>query len=150
MAYCTQTDLLTEVSEKDLAELTSDADGVIDAAVVTQMIANADSEIDGYVGKKYKTPLSSPVPPIVKTWSIRISLYNLFARRSNRLGGISEVVEKNYKNAIKSLEDVAKGLLTLGVDPPPAAPSTGQPSVETNIGDNQDSRDFSKNKMSGF
>ncbi|MFN0156894.1 MAG: gp436 family protein [Bacteroidota bacterium] len=148
MAYCTQSDILTEISEKELAELTSEVDGHIDAAVVTQMIDNADAEIDGYVGKKYSVPLASPIPKLIKTCSIRMTVYNLYARRAARLGGINEVIEQNYKNSVKMLENISKGLLSLGVDPPPAAPSTGQPKFET--GTDVANRDFTKDSMSGL
>jgi len=150
MPYCTQQDILNSgISEKELSELTSDVGDVIDAATVAAAIKKADDEIEGYVAVKYDVPLL-PVPSVVNTWCVTITKYRLFEGRAHRLGGIPAALESQYKAVIGSLKDVARGLLSLGVDPPPPAKSTGQPSVETNVGDNETSRDFSKSKLTGF
>lgn len=150
MAYSTQQDILNSgISEQELAELTSDQDGVIDAPTVAAAIKKADDEIDGYVAVKYSVPLN-PVPSVVNTWSVTIAKYKLFEGRAHRLGGIPAALESQYKATIGSLKDVARGLLSLGKDPPPPAKSTGQPEVKTSVGDDEESRDFSKGKMRGF
>ena len=150
MAYCTQQDILNSgISERELAELTSEEEGVINAATVAAAIKKADDEINSYVAVKYAVPLS-PVPSLVNTWSTKITKYYLFDGRAHRMGGIPDSIRDGYKDSIAQLKDVAKGSLSIGIDPPPAAKSTGQPSVETNVGDDQDSRDFSKGKLRGF
>ena len=147
MAYCTQTDILTQLSELDLAQLTSENDSIIDSMVVDAAIADADAEIDGYVAARYSVPLS-PVPPIIKKYSKTIAMYNLHSRRASRLGGIADAVKADYENAIDFLKNVAKGLVKLGVDPPPVAPQTGGSKFEANP--DVDNRDFTKDKLTGF
>ena len=143
MAYSTQDDILKEISEKDLAQLTSEDDEVIDTDVVATAIANADSEIDGYVGVRYSLPLTSP-PALIKKLSIKIALYNLFSRRSNRLGGMDETIKENYNNSVAMLKDISKGVLTLGIDPPPAAVSEGGASFKG------EDREFTRDTLKGY
>ena len=81
MAYCTQSDLLEQISEDDMIQLTDDADaGNVDDDVVTRAIADADAEIDSYCGTKYDVPFST-VPVMVRKLSVDMSIYNLYARR---------------------------------------------------------------------
>jgi len=143
LAYSTQTDLLRVVSEIELSQLTSEIDGEIATDVVDGAIADADADIDGYVAVRYEVPLS-PVPKMVQRISTTIALYHLYSRRQNRIGGMSEVVQKNYDNAIKTLKDVSKGSVSLGVDPPPGNTSTSVDDFEA------DERDYTKDSMKGF
>lgn len=146
--YCTQQDILNSgISEKELSELTSDTPGVIDPNVVTAAIKKADDEINGYVAVKYAVPLS-PVPSLVNTWSITIAKYHLFEGREQRLGGIPEGVKDSYEKTIGKLKDAARGLLSLGQDPPPPSKSTGQPGFEANV--ETPERDFTKDSMKGL
>ncbi len=76
--------------------------------IVQDSIDDADAEIDGYLSKRYPTPLSS-VPSIINKLSKDIAVYNAFSR-----SGIDEKTRElnylsRYKNAIKYLENVASG-----------------------------------------
>lgn len=89
-------------------------------------IADADGEIDGYLAKRYRVPLS-PAPKVINKFSKDITIYNLFSRQ-----GINEDDrEKNYLNrynaAIKFLVLVAEGKVSLGADAddPASAADTG-------------------------
>lgn len=114
MAYCTQSDLLEQISQDELIQLTDDADlGVVDTTVVDRAIADADAEIDSYCGAKYDVPFS-PVPVMVRKLSVDLSIYNLFARRR----GAPEDRKERYDNAIRFLKDVSRGLGSLGADAP--------------------------------
>lgn len=118
--YCTETDILKQISEEDLIGLTDDTGfGQVDEAVVEEKIQDADSEIDSYCKKKYEVPFD-PVPDIVNKLSVDIALYNLYSRRQNLL---NEVVTKRYDDAIKFLKDVARGLAEITDVPPPATDS---------------------------
>ncbi len=143
MAYSTQTDILKRISSAELAQLTSEND-TIDASVVTEMIAAADGEIDSYVAVRYAVPLASP-PALIKTCSVSIALYRLFERRANRLGGINDAIKAAYDNALKSLNAISLGKISLGVDPPPSASTTANKSELK-----ADAREFTKTKMTGF
>jgi phage gp36-like protein len=104
MAYCTQDDLLKLISEKELAELTTESGGVPDAAVVAEAIARAEAEIDAYLGVRYTLPLGT-VPARVKVLAVDVAIYHLFTRR-----GIQEEVRRlRYSDALAFLRDVAAG-----------------------------------------
>ena len=144
MAYCTQQDILDSgISSEELAQLTSDEDGVIDGATVTRAIDAAQQEIDGYVAVKYSVPLN-PCPPFIKNLAIKIAKKNLFEGRSHRLGGINEAVNDAYKASVAALKEVSKGLISLGVDPPPTKSSTTGGSFKG------DERQFTKDNLKGM
>ena len=141
MPYCTKPDILEQLDEDILIQLTDDNDlGVVDDDVITRAIADADAEIDGYCGTRYSVPFST-VPGIIRKMSVDISIYNLYARRK----GAPEDRQKRYDNAIKFLVNVSKKLVSLGADDPDAPPSdTHKPEID------QSDRIFTRDKMSGF
>lgn len=119
MSYCTLDDIKEQIPEDELIQLTDDEDlGVVDTSVTDRAIADADAEIDGYCGKRYGVPIS-PTPAIIRKVSVDIAIYNLFSRRQ----GADEDRRTRYKDAIKFLENVAKGVVTLGADDPDSPPS---------------------------
>lgn len=141
MSYCAQSDLLSQISESQLISLTDDHNtGAVVESIVTQAIADADSEIDGWIGKKYSVPLTT-VPDIVKKLSIDISLYNLYSRSR----GIPEDRKDRYRNAITFLKSVAKGEATLGEDDPGGSPTIE--GIEMNVGAD---RTFDRDSLEGF
>jgi len=130
MAYCTQSDILEQIDEDRLIQLTDDNDaGVIDTDVVDRAIADADAEIDAYCGTRYDTPFS-PTPAMIRKISVDIGIYNLFVRRR----GVPEDRQKRYDNAIKFLTNVSKGLISLGADAPSVDDDSG-PEATTVKGD---------------
>lgn len=114
MPYATQDDLVKQIPEDDLIMLTDDGDaGAVDPVKVDDALTDASSEIDGYVGSRHALPLAT-VPPIIGKQCVDIAIYNLYARR----GGPPEHIEKRYQNAVRFLEKVAKGDITMGAEDP--------------------------------
>ena len=108
MAYCSQSDLLTMISQEDLAELTADSGDLPDAFVVEDAIAQADAEIDAYLGNRYTLPLT-PAPPRVKALSVDMAIYHLYSRRN-----VTPAVRRDkYEAAVAFLKAVAAGTLGL-------------------------------------
>ena len=121
MAYCTKTDILEQIEEDVLIQLTDDDDaGVVDEGKVTRAIADADAEIDSYCGTKYDVPFST-VPVMIRKMSVDISIYNLYARRR----GAPDDRKKRYDAAISFLKDVSRGIASLGGDGPSADDDSG-------------------------
>lgn len=141
MSYSVKADILDQIDEDILIQLTDDEDtGSVDDDKVTKSIADADAEIDGYCGKRYLVPFST-VPNIIRKLSVDIAIYNLYARRK----GAPEELEKRYNNAIRFLKDVAKGLASLGEDDPDGSPAEShKPDID------QSDRIFTRDKMKGF
>ncbi|MBL9102159.1 MAG: DUF1320 domain-containing protein [Myxococcales bacterium] len=91
-----------------------DQDGVADVGVVDRALADADGEIDSYIGSVYKLPLD-PVPSVVVTYAGAIALY----RMSLQTGVLTDEKRQRYEDAIRWLRDVAAGKATLGGQPEP-------------------------------
>ena len=124
--YATQADILEQLDEDILIQLTDDADaGAVDADMVTRAIADADAEIDGYCGKRYSVPFST-VPAIIRKFSVDIAIYNLYARRK----GAPDDRKARYDNAVKFLSNVAKGIISLGENDPDSTPASEAPEIE--------------------
>lgn len=147
MAYCTITDIRAIVNEDVLIQLTVDTSAAITWAMVVLAVAggalgdleedeaaaateaaaslrdaidNADSMIDGYAASRYLTPFN-PVPRLIHIISIDIAIYNLYSRREN----VPEIREKRYKDAVKLLDRLADGKLTIGEVDKPVVESSG-------------------------
>jgi phage gp36-like protein len=141
--YSSLADLKKVVPEATLVQLTDDEGlGEVNQDRVDEAIAAADGEIDAYLGGRYSVPLSS-VPEVVKKLSADIAVYNLYSRVVDE---IPETRAGRYKAAIKLLENIAKGVVSLGVDPAPSAPTDS--SAETNTA--ADGHTFSRDKLEGF
>lgn len=143
MAYSTQADVLLQIDEIRLVQLTDDeGSGAINPDRVTRAIADADEEIDGYLGSRHTVPIS-PVPGILRKFSVDIAIYNLYRRVDNMTDQRAEA----YRNAIRFLEQVANGKISLGASDPGGNPAElGAPEFST---DNPE-RTFTRTSMDGF
>ena len=119
MAYSTLTDLKALVPEATLIKLSNDQGGAtaIDAVNIASAIAQADREIDGYVGVQRRGPLD-PVPGLIQTISGNLAIYNLYRRRSL----VPETWESQRKSDVALLVKIAAGQISFGSDAKPAAP----------------------------
>lgn len=144
MAYSTETDLQMRVSNTDLVELTTEEEPdpfEPDSDIVSEAIDAADEEIDSYVGVRFKTPLS-PTPPRIKGVSRDIAIYNLYSRRP--LIPLPDIINDLYKNAVKWLDKLSKGLVTPGDFP--------EPTKSEHVGGtvSQNTRVFTRDTMEGL
>jgi phage gp36-like protein len=122
MAYITQSDLTEQLSNTELIQITDDQRlGIVDPSVINKAIVSAESEVNGYLATRYAVPVAAPVPDLVKKLSLDITIYNLYRRRKR----ISEDVRTAHEDALKKLEQIAKGMITLGINPLPAASTQG-------------------------
>ena len=115
MSYCSKTDILGVIPELELIQLTDDAipPATINVSVVDQVIAQATSLINGYIGGRCQLPLVT-VPELVRTFALDISVYKLYLRRRKKAP--LEGVKAAYDDAMKQLRDVQAGKLFIGVD----------------------------------
>jgi phage gp36-like protein len=144
VAYSTLADIKNQLDEAVLVQLTDDEGlGIVDEDRVTRAIADADEEIDGYVGARHALPLST-VPAILRKISVDLAVYNLYTRRSI---AVPEIRSERYKSCIRFLEQVGKGAISLGSeDPGGSPPGSKAPEFST---DNPD-RVFDREKLEGF
>jgi len=140
MAYCAYADIKKILPEETLVQLTDDEGaGVANQTRISEAIAQADDEINAYLGMKYSLPLS-PVPAIVKKLSVDMAVYNLYSRR---MESIPETRAERYKNCLRLLEGIAAGKISIGEATEPAG-EEDQVKVSTSAED----RTFTKGKKS--
>jgi phage gp36-like protein len=111
--YCTLIDIFARIPEESVKQLTDDegANEVVEDRV-NQAIADADALIDGYLGGRHSLPLD-PVPSLITKLAVDISIYNLYARKIDT--ELPKAVSERYQNAMKVLDQIQKGMVTLGV-----------------------------------
>lgn len=152
MAYSTQTDVQNACGGlKRLKQAFDyDADGNVDAAQVTDCIAEADALIDSFASKRFTVPFN-PVPPIILRMSARLAVLVSARRR----GPFSQSQQDEWDSIAGTeqgkegwLYRLATGVVTPGGDPLPTAHSTMQnDSVSTEM---PTDRDVSRDKLGGF
>lgn len=115
VAYATKIDMTDEFGADELAQLTDrSGGGAIDDTVLGQALDSATEEIDSYLAAKYSLPLDT-VPAALVPKCADIARYRLYKDAP------PDVVTERYKAAIRWLENVAKGIIALPVDPAPAS-----------------------------
>lgn len=110
MSYATRDDMVARFGHREVMMLTDrDLTGDIDDTVLFDALAAASSEIDGYLGGRYRLPLN-PAPNVLTVYACDIARYRLCGAESPE----TELILRRYELAIKFLERVAKGDITLG------------------------------------
>lgn len=143
MAYSNLSDITATTPEQTVINLTDDSGvGVVDQDKVSAAIADADAEIDSYCAARY-TVAFDPVPAVIRKCSVDIAVYNIYSRYAEK---VPETREARYKNAIKLLENIAKGVVTLGEVPAP--PTNPQGSNRPELCSNE--RIFSRETMRDY
>ena len=111
MDYCTIEDIETYVSTSTLIQLTSDYEqDEVDRVVAEEAIIYSSTLIDGYLRGRYTLPLDARFP-LLRIVAIDLSVYRLYSRRMR--DDMPEVVEANDNNAIKILQDLQQGAISL-------------------------------------
>ena len=125
MVYCTTEDIETQLSTATLVQLTNDSglqDG-IDYAVCEEALIYSSTLIDGYLRGKYNLPLNTHFP-LLRVIAIDLSIYRLYSRRIYI--EIPATIVENYKNAIRTLEQLKKGVITLQTEDKEDVKTTGE------------------------
>lgn len=76
-------------------------------ALINGALADADSEIDGYVATRYNVPLN-PAPSIVKRLACDLARHHLYDDQ------VTEVIQKRRDAAVAVLRDISAGKVSLG------------------------------------
>lgn len=123
MSYTTPGQLTDRYGRQMLVGLTDRdhiATGWLDEATVERAIADAGATIDGYLAVRYRLPLEA-VPPLVADLAARIAIWNLHTAAAD------PKIEADYREAIRTLEGLSKGVLRLDLDgaEPAAAGNSG-------------------------
>ncbi|MFA7543521.1 MAG: DUF1320 domain-containing protein [Candidatus Cloacimonadaceae bacterium] len=103
--YCTQANVEARLGQ--FAELI--LSGLEDKDVLA-FITEADDIIDGYIAAAVPLPFTS-TPKLIAAIATDIAVRNLWAQTQAR--SVPDHVRYDYENAIKLLEQIAKGILKL-------------------------------------
>lgn len=124
--YATRADMVRRFGEEQMILLTDhDADlGVIDSAVLDQALADASADIDGYLGGRYGLPLPT-VPSILVRICCDIARYHLYDDSA------PETVTERHKGAVRYLEKLAAGTISLGLPDTTAVTSSATAEIHS-------------------
>lgn len=129
MTYATQQDLIDRYGQTELAQLTDPTAGAtINTTTVARALADADAEINSYVGVRYTLPLPS-TPVVILRVACDIARYNLWDNAA------PDAVATRYKNAIALLKLLATGDTTLPDLPTTVQPAAGSVTVKASSRD---------------
>ena len=141
MTYASQADLVERFGTDMLIDLSDRADppaGAIDTTVIANALTDADAMIDGYLLGRYLLPLAS-TPPALNDLAKAIAIYKL--HRDN----VSDKINADYQNALKSLVQISNGTIRLNVAgvEPTSSGATGVKATDR-------PRDFTPENLKGF
>lgn len=93
-------------------------------ARINELIDEAGGVIDGYLARRYTLPLPA-LPKILVTWARAIVRYKL--NKDRQTDERSDPVVRDYRDALKFLQQAAEGKFSLGIeDPEQGATSDGE------------------------
>ena len=111
MPYCTIDDIEKQTSTSTLIQLSSDdSQEEVNRVVVEEAIIFSSTLIDGYLRGRYNLPLNTHFP-LLRILAIDLAIYRLYSRRMRN--DMPEVIQTNYNNAISTLKDIQKGIISL-------------------------------------
>ena len=107
-------ELLAFMTGKSVAQLTNDDPKAekADMAKVQEAVRAAEELADGYLRGRYALPLST-VPTLLRDVVRTIARFKLYERRPE--SKMPDTVLETYKAAVKTLEQIRSGRITLGV-----------------------------------
>jgi len=109
MTYCTLAVLTTEIGAQELIQLTDRANtGVMDTTIIAKALSDADAKINSYL-TAYPLPLAV-IPTNFERLACDISRYFLYRNQ------MIDPVRTAYTDAVKYLEQVGMGKISLGMD----------------------------------
>ena len=144
MTYATAQDVINRYPNRDLVQLTNEdpTATTVNTTPITQALADASAEIDGYIESRFTLPLTDP-PAVLNRLATDIAMYRM---QSLRPLHDLEDARKRYDDAVAMLSKVASGDLTLGL----SADNQEPPTAETEETLQGPRRIFSRRKLKGY
>jgi phage gp36-like protein len=136
--------MINRYPNRDLVQLTNEdpAATTVNQAPISLALADASSEIDGYIEARFQLPLADP-PPVLNRLATDIAMYRLQSLRP--LHDLQDARQR-YEDAVATLEKVAAGELTLGIAADGKEPQVAG-AVETVQGPD---RVFNRDRLKGY
>ncbi|MEY2862838.1 MAG: hypothetical protein RLY58_545 [Pseudomonadota bacterium] len=136
--YATLERMVARFGEHEIIALTDSQPpytGQINTEKLAPALDMANSEVDGYLMSRYSVPVSA-APAFLLGLACDLARYHAAVGLSRQ----TERDEVRYKAAIKSLENIAAGKLSIGVTPAGGQPASA--STQDVIMTNRRSNDF--------
>lgn len=152
MVYAQPSDMIARYPNRDLVQLTNEdpTQTTVNDDALTQALADASAEIDGYLESRFALPLTDP-PAVLARLACDIAMYRLQTLRP--LHDLAEA-RKRYEDAVALLMRVADGTLTLGLALDNQEPGEAAGAVVTEAGGDRSGtlpqRMFSRGSLKGF
>jgi len=117
MRYLTRAAIEAAIPAATLALLTNDdpAADSPDEGVLSMAVTNVEELVDGYLRGRYgegDKPMFTEVPSVLRGLAVNILRHELYIRRPE--GDVPDPVKVAYANAVKVLEQIRDGRVTLG------------------------------------
>lgn len=113
MPYATQADMIARFGEREVIAISDrNLTAQVDVAVLAAAIEQAGDVIDAHLGGRYALPLAT-VPRLLVGVACDIARYQLCGADAQE----TEPARNRYKDAIRLLEQIKDGHLSLGLDP---------------------------------
>lgn len=96
-----------------LQALDDNSDGVEDAGLFDQILANVQQEIDGTLGKRYTVPFQNPIPSIIGNAALIFMGEALYTRRGYGDEAKPNPFAVRAKGIRSDLADIAAGTVPL-------------------------------------
>lgn len=140
MTYATKQDLIDRVGAEALVQLTDRSGaGDIDDEVIARALADADADINGYLAARATLPLAAPYPPLLVRLACTLAHYYLYVQPT-------EAVVTRYKAAVRTLEGLADGTVSLGLD----GAGAGEVASDSGVTVVSEARVFTRETLKGF
>lgn len=120
MSYCVYNDLIPEIPESELIQLTDDGRTGLPGYPVAAAAIDAEADVmDVYLGRAVALPIAAAqIPPVLKRLNAAMAIHRLFSR----VRAVPEHWEKRYRQCLDMLKAIADGEISLGIHPEPDAP----------------------------
>lgn len=142
MAYVTTLQLTERYGERMLIDLTdrdTPGTGAIVQSVIDRAITNTEAVIDGYLKELYALPLAE-VPALIRDIAEVIAIYKL------QVYAPPDKIADDYKEAMRQLEQIAKGVISLPLPDGTEAETKGGTGAQMT----DRARPFTEDNMKGF
>jgi phage gp36-like protein len=149
VAYIGTQDLIDELGEGTLVQLTDDGTGeepTINEARVLKAIESAQGIFDSYARSRYSLPV--PVTTMVKSLNLDLAIFHLYKSRTSIAKGVYDVRRAAYEDAMKLLKAISAG--QAGLDVPAAEETKTNPATPDRVLTNAGNAKFTDDKLKGF
>lgn len=141
--YVTRDDLLAVDGELVWNMAIDKSTNQLDDAKIETAIEDADAEINSFLARRFQLPLAIvTIPRPLHRVAVSIAIYWLSERGSQ----ITDLIQKRYDDAIRTLKEIANGTRDLGLPTAIPVPETDNGKIIV-VSDNQ--RQFTRNNLKG-